>query len=149
MMKHVRLEVGETVEISRPGHRPQIVRYEDIQMIAHRCDQALQLGDLLIDPPNRRITVHGVAVQDMTTRDLDVAFLLLSNVGRLITRNRMRELVFDNTKIKSRSMDTHVSRIRSKLQLQTHGFRIVSVYRHGYRLERMAVREPQRLHAVA
>lgn len=148
MMQHITLEEGGVVEISRPGHRPQIVRYEDIQMIAHRTDQVMHLGDLFIDPPNRIISVSGVPIDGMTTRDLDVAFLLLSNVGRLVTRDRMRVDVFGNTTVQSRSIDTHVSRVRGHLQLWKHGMRIVSVYRHGYRVERVAQKQ-QRLQAAA
>jgi DNA-binding response OmpR family regulator len=35
-------------------------------------------------------------------------------------------------------MDTHVSRVRNKLQLKPeHGYRLVPVYSYGYRLEKL------------
>jgi hypothetical protein len=40
-------------------------------------------------------------------------------------------------------MDTHVSRVRSKLQLRPeHGFRLVPVYSYGYRLEQLTPNPP-------
>ena len=41
--------------------------------------------------------------------------------------------------ITSRTLDTHVSRIRNRLGLlRTYGWQLTSVYGHGYRLELIA-----------
>jgi DNA-binding response OmpR family regulator len=40
--------------------------------------------------------------------------------------------------VTSRTLDTHVSRIRNKLGLTPeHGWRLAAVYRYGYRLEQL------------
>jgi DNA-binding response OmpR family regulator len=39
--------------------------------------------------------------------------------------------------VATRTVDTHVSRLRRKLLLDgEHGWRLTAVYQHGYRLER-------------
>ncbi|MEN3110666.1 helix-turn-helix domain-containing protein [Uliginosibacterium paludis] len=43
-----------------------------------------------------------------------------------------------NPDVPTRTVDTHVSRVRSKLQLRPeNGFRIVPTYSFGYRLEQL------------
>jgi len=57
-------------------------------------------------------------------------------VGRLLSRKHMLESVWGKENIPTRTIDTHVSRLRNKLMIRPeHGFRLVSVYSLGYRLE--------------
>ena len=40
--------------------------------------------------------------------------------------------------VTTRTVDAHVSRIRKKLAIdESHGWRLISIYQHGYRLERL------------
>lgn len=74
---------------------------------------------------------------ELTAKDFDLAVLFLRNVGRLLSRGHIRERVWGvSQEVNSRTLDTHVSRIRSKLGLlPEHGWRLAAVYGHGYRLE--------------
>ena len=65
--------------------------------------------------------------------------LFLRNVGRLLSRGHIRESVWGpNAVVTSRTLDTHVSRIRNKLGLTPeNGWRLAAVYRYGYRLEQL------------
>ena len=41
-----------------------------------------------------------------------------------------------SAQVSTRTVDTHVSRLRKKLELGgEHGWRLTAVYQHGYRLE--------------
>jgi DNA-binding response OmpR family regulator len=78
-------------------------------------------------------------VLELTAKDFDLAVLFLRNVGRLLSRRHIRERVWGvSQELNSRTLDTHVSRVRSKLRLlPAHGWRLSAVYGHGYRLEQL------------
>jgi two-component system response regulator RegX3 len=86
---------------------------------------------------------------DLTAKDFDLAAFFLRNVGRLLSRGHLWEAVWKAAHaVSSRTLDTHVSRIRNKLLLMPeHGWRLAAVYGYGYRLERLAegttLRAPQ------
>ncbi|MCK7492921.1 MAG: helix-turn-helix domain-containing protein [Comamonadaceae bacterium] len=64
---------------------------------------------------------------------------LLRNLGRLLSRGHILETVWGLAgEISTRTVDTHVSRLRGKLGLTPeYGWRLTSIYQHGYRLERL------------
>ena len=58
-------------------------------------------------------------------------------MGRLLSREHLREAVWGiNADKPSRSLDTHISRLPTKLDLRPgNGFLLSAVYGLGYRLE--------------
>ena len=81
--------------------------------------------------------LHGKAAP-LTDKEFDLAVFLFRNVGRLITRNRLLESVWrGHGAMLTRTVDTHISRLRKRLALDnSNGYRLVSAYGAGYRLER-------------
>lgn len=75
----------------------------------------------------------------MTQKEFDLGLLLFRNAGRPLSRHHIREVVWGgDADITSRTMDTHVSRLRSKLGLNTRStYRVLPVYGYGYRLDRL------------
>lgn len=72
-----------------------------------------------------------------TQREFDLAFLLFRNVDLLLSRNQIIESVWGRRTIdtNSRTIDTHISRLRLKLDLRPEtGLVLSTVYNHGYRL---------------
>ena len=102
-------------------------------------EEAADFGEYHIDVARRSITRRGEAI-DLTQKDFDLAVFLFRNQGRLLSRNHLFEAVWGkSTEINSRTIDTHVSRLRTRLGLAPeNGWRLASVYQHGYRLERLA-----------
>jgi DNA-binding response OmpR family regulator len=106
----------------------------------HGQDQAeiIELDAFRVDCQTRTVLRHSKQV-DLTAKDFDLSVLFLRNVGRLLSRGHIRETVWGpNAVVTSRTLDTHVSRIRNKLGLTPeHGWRLGAVYRYGYRLEQL------------
>jgi DNA-binding response OmpR family regulator len=94
------------------------------------------LGGVQVDIDKHRATSNGTQV-DLTDRELDLAVYMLRNHGRLLTRQELLENVWRTSPdIITRTVDTHISRLRAKLGLTPeNGFDLSTVYHKGYRLE--------------
>jgi DNA-binding response OmpR family regulator len=75
----------------------------------------------------------------MTQKEFQLALLLLGNIGKALSRSDIREAVWGrNCDVPSRTLDTHVSRVRSKLGLRpSSGYLLAPLYSFGYRLENL------------
>lgn len=84
------------------------------------------------------VTIDGAAVA-LTQKEFQLALLFLRNVNRILSRAYLMETIWGSTSnLRTRTLDAHVSRIRTKLELRpSAGYRLVPVYSHGYRLEHM------------
>lgn len=101
--------------------------------------EQIQFGDYIFEARTGRLTASGQSI-DVTQKEFDLALLFFRNLGRPLSRAYILEAVWSrDIEIPSRTMDTHVSRVRSKLQLRPeNGFRLAPVYSYGYRLEQLA-----------
>ncbi|WP_175922710.1 response regulator transcription factor [Burkholderia latens] len=96
----------------------------------------IRAGDYVLNPRERTILLRGAPIK-LTPKEFDLAELFFANLGKLLSRKLVcmstwgRELDPE-----SRTLDTHIYRIRQKLELgPDNGLRLSSVYTHGYRLE--------------
>ncbi len=99
-------------------------------------DDLIRHGDYVVDVRRRSIALAGQAV-DLSPREFDLALFLFRNIGRLMSREVIEQAVWGRAMdAGSRTLDTHISRLRIKLALRPgHGVRLTSVYSHGYRFE--------------
>ena len=91
-----------------------------------------------IDLGNHEVKRDGTRV-DVTQKEYELIVFLFRNIGRILSRGHILESVWGrNPDINTRTVDTHVSRIRTKLSLAPDmGWKLSSIYQHGYRLERI------------
>lgn len=91
-----------------------------------------------IDTTQGSISLRGEIIE-MTDKEFDLAVFMFRNLGRLLSRGHLLEAVWGRSAdIATRTVDTHVSRVRRKLQLlPENGFRVATTYNFGYRLERI------------
>ena len=74
----------------------------------------------------------------LTAREFEVAHYLFQRAGRLVSREQLLRDVWRVTGVNTRTVDVHVSRVRKRLAISPeNGFRIKTVYQHGYRLEQV------------
>jgi DNA-binding response OmpR family regulator len=97
-----------------------------------------QHGPYKFETRAARVSLHDTPIE-MTQKEFDLALLLFRNLGRPLSRAYILEAVWSrDIDIPSRTMDTHISRVRSKLELRPeNGYRLAPVYSYGYRLEQV------------
>ena len=102
---------------------------------------AMHLGAYEVDSERRTLRLHGDTV-DLTQKEFDLAAYLFRHPGKLLSRMKLLEAVWGiHADVDTRTVDTHVSRIRRKLQLKaSNGWQLTPVYGCGYRLERAEAR---------
>lgn len=76
----------------------------------------------------------------LAPKEFELAVLFFRNPGRLFSRDVLSATVWNREiPATSRTLDTHLSNIRQKLQLRPeHGLKLTSSYALGYRLEILA-----------
>src|SRR3954454_12367354 len=96
--------------------------------------QRLVVGDVTLDPLERRVWVNDVEVT-LSRREFAMLASLMDNRGHVVTRARLYDDVWDDeVDINSNALDVHMSRLRQHLA----GSRVVSIKTMrgvGYRLE--------------
>lgn len=136
------LAAGAGDYVVRPLRRSELlVRVQAMLRRAYPAEneaELLQFGQYVFEIRPGRLLMDGELV-DVTHKEFYLALLFFRNIGRPLSRAFIHESVWiRETVVPSRTMDTHVSRVRNKLQLRPeNGFRLVPVYSYGYRLEKL------------
>lgn len=104
--------------------------------------KSLTFGKYTLDRMEQEITFDDKCVE-LTSKEFELAELLFKNRDRSLSRAYIMETIWrTNVDLATRTLDMHVSRLRSKLSLKPeNGFRIFTVFGYGYRLETMATGE--------
>jgi len=129
-------------------------RSETLARIEALARRRLKTGtDNLSVPPyefdleQHQLTMNGEPLQ-LTTREFELALFLFRRIGQIVSRAHLLESVWGSghSAMNTRTVDTHISRVRNKLRLkQAHGWKLSSIYQHGYRLEHS---QPQQSPAI-
>ncbi|MEQ1661409.1 MAG: response regulator transcription factor [Thiobacillus sp.] len=136
------IQAGADDYILKPPSRSVLVAR--IHAVARRCSAQMRpepvqdFGGLKVDFGQRRFEVAGDNVR-LTEKETELALYFFARVGMLLPRGHLIQVVWGSSPdIDTRTVDVHVSHLRSKLKLTPEqGWRLTSVYRQGYRLERV------------
>ncbi len=107
-------------------------------------ERVFELGPFKLDTRTHDAWRDSVHIE-LTQKEFNLALILLKNIGKPLSRGHIREIVWGRgTEVPSRTMDTHISRVRTKLDLRPEsGFLLAPVYSYGYRLEHLGNEDAQ------
>ena len=90
------------------------------------------------NPNNQQATLHDNNIE-LSSKEFELAYYLFINEGKLLERRHiLAEVWQQEADLNTRTVDTHISIIRKKLAIgPENGWRLKSVYGHGYRLEKL------------
>jgi two-component system response regulator RegX3 len=140
----VGLEVGADDYVTKPFRlRELVARIRAALRRAPRPEaeeaatEALEVGDVRLDPERHEVFVRGDAVQ-LALKEFDLLELLLANAGRVLTRDVLMDRVWGPGYVgDTKTLDVHIKRLRAKIETDPGTpTRITTIRGLGYRYEK-------------
>ena len=137
------LEAGADDYLVKPVRQAELVAR--VSAIRRRAtggrpeEEDLDVSPYSLSVANKAVSLNGEKI-DLTNREFELALFFFRNAGKMMSRNHMLESIWgiENKSVSTRTVDTHVSRLRKKLKLcEENGWVLSAIYQHGYRIERV------------
>ena len=136
--KIVGLEMGADDYLTKPFNPRELVAR--VRAILRRlvsqtgptAMQARQLGNVIVDPTSREVTVADVRVA-LRTKEFDLLLTLMDHLNIVLSRDQLLDLVWGYEFYgQTRTVDVHIAHLRDKLSDST--LTIETVWGMGYKL---------------
>ena len=99
-------------------------------------ETAIEIGEVRLDPTGYVVTLAGQGV-DMTRKEFELLRVLMTNAGHTVPRRVLIERVWGWESTEGKTLDTHIRRIRAKIETDpSNPARISTVRKVGYRFNR-------------
>jgi DNA-binding response OmpR family regulator len=96
--------------------------------------ERLQAGDIVVDRRTRHVTAGGRTVA-LATKEYELLVKLAGEPTRVFTKEQLLREVWDFRSLgRTRTLDSHASRLRRKLASASDGPYVINVWGVGYRL---------------
>jgi two-component system response regulator RegX3 len=135
------LELGASDYVAKPFRlRELVARMRAVLRrgvaIAERHEEVLTVGPVRLDAGRREVTVNDVPV-DLSRKEFDLLALLMAHSGQVVTRDWcIDRLWWDQELTDTRTLDTHIKRLRRKIEPDPANPRhLVTVRGVGFRFE--------------
>ena len=115
--------------LRRAGGQPQ-------NLVASAPSGTYIFGPVTVDVARREATLHGQDI-DLSRKEFDLLTLLVSEGGHVVTRKQCMDRIWkDRKKGDSRTLDTHVKRLRKKIETSpADPVHLITVRGVGYRFK--------------
>jgi len=105
-----------------------------LRRVRPRPPVRLVAGSIAIEHATRRVSVDGVRVE-LAVKEYELLAMLASEPHRVFTKEELLRGVWEfRSPGRTRTLDSHASRLRRKLQAAAPGPFVVNVWRVGYKL---------------
>ncbi len=141
----VGLEVGADDYVTKPYRLRELVarmravlrRAGDGLDDGRRSGEAVEVGDVRLDPERHEVVVRGAEVA-LPLREFELLQLLLSNAGRVLTRDTLIDRIWGADYVgDTKTLDVHIKRLRSRIEDDpSQPTRITTIRGLGYRYEK-------------
>ena len=140
----VGLEVGADDYVTKPYRLRELVarmravlrRRAGEPAAAVLSGDALEVGDVALDPERHEVVIRGEGVQ-LPLKEFELLEILLANAGRVLPRDTLIDRVWGTDYVgDTKTLDVHVKRLRAKVELDPSApTRIVTIRGLGYKFE--------------
>lgn len=134
-----RREFGSTkrfLVVSETCDHSQLARIGAVQARASRARdrQVIRYGDLAVNMVSREVTLGGIRL-DLSVKEYQLLTTLASEPERVFTKRELLETVWGfRSQGRTRTLDSHASRLRQKLRVHSDATWIANEWGVGYRL---------------
>ena len=138
----VGLEVGADDYVTKPYRlRELISRMRSLLRRSRWTTEAetlrgdvIEVGDVAVDPQSHEVFVRGDQV-DLPLKEFDLLELLLTNAGRVLTRDSLIDQVWGSDYVgDTKTLDVHIKRLRAKIEDNpSNPQRIMTIRGLGYK----------------
>jgi two-component system, OmpR family, response regulator RegX3 len=140
----VGLEVGADDYVTKPYRLRELVarmravlrRRGGEPAAAVLSGDALEVGDVALDPERHEVIIRGEGVQ-LPLKEFELLEILLANAGRVLPRDTLIDRVWGTDYVgDTKTLDVHVKRLRAKVEPDPSApTRIVTIRGLGYKYE--------------
>lgn len=126
------LKVGGNDYVKKPFHFEELLQRIRVQLRNKQVEEVLTLGAIVLNPEAHQVTKNGEEIA-LTQKEFALLEMLMRNKGRVCTRTRIIEKVWDihfdyNTGV----IDVYINALRKKLSLTAEENYIQTVRGVGY-----------------
>ena len=129
------LDAGADDYLVKPFHYPEL-KARLARVLRRRTpsrEGPCRVGEIVIDPARRQVQVHGEAVE-LSNKEFALLRALASDPTRVFSKEELLRDVWGYRSLgRTRTLDSHASRLRRKLDPE-HGRFVVNSWGVGYRL---------------
>jgi two-component system response regulator RegX3 len=140
------LNQGADDYITKPVRQKELMAR--IAAVTRRSQHTSVQKESIEVPPYRiNLSSHTLYKDDkpvkLTQKEFELVAFMFKNIGRLLSRGHILSSVWGHgSEFTTRTVDTHISRIRKKLELvPEHGWKLSAIYHQGYRLEQVDIED--------
>jgi DNA-binding response OmpR family regulator len=125
--------------VTKPFHYPELLAR--IGAVTKRVSRArekhvLRVGELSVNTMSREVTLGGMQV-GLSAKEFQLLATLAAEPERVFTKKELLETVWGfRSQGRTRTLDSHASRLRQKLAAYSEQTWVVNVWGVGYRLNR-------------